>query len=182
MCSKIPLKEKRQHCPSILPAMWYFGFDNETSNKKHGGLWIVREDLAKKFMSFESAKHHTPLQFNHLKAENFYRHVGLLANDSKENDIASPKIATVSSSSKAPTCRSPTQHIQPPHNDTKFPWSLEEIHAKRCLQCQNCKREPCRLCHTCRNNSSVGCLRRVSPSSFYLGMKCCYLVILTVTF
>ncbi len=182
MCLKLRLQEKCQHDALILPPEWYFGFDKESTNKKYRGLWIIKGKTAKKFRSFESAKHHAPSQFKDLKPENFYRHVGL-ASELPEIGTPLQSVASLSTREISPKCQSPAPPPSP-NVEANQSWTLKELYERRCKVCDNCKREPCNYCHTCQHNIPVGCIRRVSvrlrPPSFVLfdsSFTSCYTII-----
>ena len=185
MCLNIPIQEKCQHCPMILPPDWYFGFDQEFSNSSHRGLWIVTPSKQKKFKIFERAKKLHAAAFRGLEAANFYRYVGLgdvltkgpgkgspLSQREKEpppstklqpqqTRLATPSTtdANQSSITAALTIATP-----PTPRGQETCMDLQETYrnTERCNRCINCRRPPCRLCHTCRTSMPLGCLRRVS--------------------
>jgi hypothetical protein len=149
MCSEISPTDKCQQCKH-LPSEWYFYFEDEIHNPDHRGLVLRKENMIKKFKSFETAQKSSGKKMEGYTALDFYRHVGLAA------PTTAPTAGTVASDGvSSHAARNPA-----PHEEANRSWSLEKIHGARCGKCDNCNRRPCGTCDSCvRRNPGEGCLR-----------------------
>lgn len=175
---------KNQQCKH-LPSEWYFYFDEvDKNNPDHKGLVLTKQNVIKKWRSFEKAKKSAGKQLDGYEAKDFYRYVGLLpsSNSREAWALSSPPRprgplaaeAEAAAAAIATTTALVADSNHPPRNqasqedEADQPWSLEKIHERRCGSCENCNRSPCGACDSCvhkeKRRVEVGCLQLVSPS------------------
>ena len=176
ICCRIPEEKKALQAP-YFPKGWLFFFDAEKNTKlpDRDGLVLLAPN-GRRYQSVENAMNHNPISI--LKrspdARTFYLTVGL---PSRYDDIPiggmkrrnSTGSASDSRNSKRPRSELPSSsesHATPTHLNINFaPGEFEngelctpkQLFQMKCGVCEMCQKEDCKVCATCRRNSSHTC-------------------------
>lgn len=171
MCIEVAKTHSQTY--GIVPPTWYFYFDdpNDPRNSEYKGLWIMKENVVKKWRNFENARRSACIQFHGYSKRKFYQFIGLeyhvqdtTARHAGKNGgavVGTPRSVVVDVDVKAPSrskktkvAGSPSTIIplertptRPSFHKNSFPLSV--LHSNRCRICWMCIREACQKCHAC---------------------------------